>query len=145
MLFISRHVSIFLIDFILYLCRSSWFRMEIDFVTHCHVVIFSSKPHHYHHHYHYRHHYYHHHHLHHHNHHHHNHLHYQHHHHYYRHHHQVGQDSLWADKDDDITLDMTEFDQLFVESTTTPLKTTDSIAGGGGAVRPASNGALTSR
>ena len=28
---------------------------------------------------------------------------------------QVGQDSLWADKDDDITLDEAEFNQLFVE------------------------------
>ena len=28
---------------------------------------------------------------------------------------QVGRDSLWADKDDDIYLDLAEFDQLFVE------------------------------
>jgi hypothetical protein len=28
---------------------------------------------------------------------------------------QVGRDSLWADKDDDITLDEAEFNQLFVE------------------------------
>jgi hypothetical protein len=39
---ISSHEHFFLIDFILYLCRSGWFRisMEIHFVTHCHVVTF---------------------------------------------------------------------------------------------------------
>jgi hypothetical protein len=33
---------LYLIDFILYPYRSGWFRisMEIEFVTHCHVVIF---------------------------------------------------------------------------------------------------------
>jgi hypothetical protein len=41
----------FLIDTILYLCRSGWFHisMEIDFITHCHVVILISKHHHHHH------------------------------------------------------------------------------------------------
>jgi hypothetical protein len=42
MLCISCHEYIFLIDFILYLCCSGWFHisMEIDFVTHCHLMIF---------------------------------------------------------------------------------------------------------
>jgi hypothetical protein len=42
MLYIPSHKFFFLIDSILYLCRTGWFRisMEIDFVTHCHVVIF---------------------------------------------------------------------------------------------------------
>jgi hypothetical protein len=36
MLYIPSHKYFFLIDFILYLCYSGWFRisMEIDFVTH---------------------------------------------------------------------------------------------------------------
>jgi hypothetical protein len=41
--YIPSHEYFFLIDSILYLCRSGWFRrisMEIDFVTHCHVVFF---------------------------------------------------------------------------------------------------------
>jgi hypothetical protein len=42
MLYIPSYEYFFLIDFILYLCHSGWFRisMEIDFVTHYHVVIF---------------------------------------------------------------------------------------------------------
>jgi hypothetical protein len=41
-LFIPSHEYIFLIDLILYSCRSHWFRisMEIDSLTHCHVTIF---------------------------------------------------------------------------------------------------------
>ena len=42
MLHIPSHEYFILIDFIVYLCHSGWFRisMEIDFVTHCHVISF---------------------------------------------------------------------------------------------------------
>jgi hypothetical protein len=42
LLYILSHEYIFLIEFILYLCCSGWFHIsiEVDFVTHCHVVIF---------------------------------------------------------------------------------------------------------